>query len=41
MYRRVQRFLNGHYGEFFPEFFILGAWLAAGVMFYRGCLWGL
>jgi len=32
MYKRVQRFLNGHFEEFLPEFFVLGALLAAGLM---------
>lgn len=36
MYRRVQRFLNGHYGEFLPEFIVLAAWLVAGFMTFAG-----
>ena len=34
MYKRVQRFLNGHYEEFLPEFIVLGVWLVAGLMIF-------
>lgn len=39
MYKRVQRFLNGHYAEFWPEFIVLAAWLVAGVLINAGRLW--
>jgi hypothetical protein len=39
MYKRVQRFLNGHYEEFLPEFIVLGAWLVAGLMLFARGIW--
>jgi hypothetical protein len=39
MYHRVQRFLNGHYEEFLPEFLVLAVWLVAGLKLLGGRLW--
>jgi hypothetical protein len=34
MHKRIQRYLNGHYEEFLPEFVVLCVWLVAGLVFF-------